>query len=392
MIGPSEAIETLGPADRQEALDHLDLVFSTKRSPHDFARMLPHCYQPENMRDHYVIRRDGRIAAMLGLFRRPWHVGGDQLEVVGIGGVSTHRRYRGQGLMRALMEHVVGVMQAQSTPLSWLAGHRLRYARYGYESSGVDLRGLLRTADVAGHALCDAVEGASFTPLLAGDDAALDVLHALHEARPARHPRPRAQLFDYLRAWHHEPWVARTPDGAVLGALSVHPAHRTIPEVLAADAVTAIDLACAWVRHTGVDHEIYLPPRAPAVAHALCRVAGGDVRPRPSGNWRVFDWPRVLRALLTERLAHGPVLPGSVTMAVGDLAWRVTCDGSGFEVEEAEASGADLSLDALTATRVWFGPLRPSASVAMHGVAREAVLALDQWCPLPLTWSQMDQV
>lgn len=377
-------IERLGPEDREAVLDHLDFAFGEVR-PHDLERALPHCYRPENMAQHLAVRENGQIRALLGVFERPWQVGEHRLEVSGIGGVSTHRRARGQGLMAALMEHAVADMERAGVHLGWLQGHRRRYARFGFERAGVHVKVRLRTGDVAGHPARDV----RFEPLEAGD-ARLGALWDIHEGWPVRHLRPPARFHDYLRAWQSDPWVALDGQGGVLGWISHQPQARVLHEVGARDAATRIDLACAWVRQRGADHRWLPTAEDPELVRGLSRIAGGDARIEPSGNWRVFAWKPVLEAVLALRARGAPVVPGVVAWSVaGGPALRVESDGVAFAVEEQRGAAKGPVLDALTATRTWFGPLRPSLVTPLRP---EVARLLDAWCPLPLVWAVSDGV
>ena len=380
------SIETLNPGERQLALDHLDLVFGAHSGdPTDFSRQLPHCYGPESMEHQYVIREQGRILALVGLFQRDWVIAGRTLRMVGVGGVSTHRAARNQGLMRKLMHHCVGVMRDQGAHLSWLQGHRLRYAWFGYELCGTLLHSRLRTGEVRGRAPC----GAQFAPLLATDNAALDAAWALHEARSTRHLRPRADLHDYLRSWHTDPYVARSADGEFLGYLVHHPYSNSLMEVGASSPAQVVDLACDWVRHRNEDHVVYAAVGDPALSRELASVTGGNTRLIASGNWQVFDWPVVLEALCAERARTGPLVPGVLTLGIEEgPRLRISSDGAAFEVTPT-TQAPDLSLTQLTAMRMLFGPLRPSEVVELPPSIQAFA---DQWCPLPLTWAKLDGV
>lgn len=377
-------IETLEPDDLDDVLDHLDLVFSTEASPHHFAQQLPHGYRPENMRQHYVIRERGRIRSLVGLFERNWQVGGVTLPLVGVGGVSTHRSARGRGHMQALMRHCISEMEARGTALSWLQGDRLRYAWFGYELCGSQLRVSLRPGEVRAHPPTDL----SFVRLVAGSPW-MDDVAALHEARRVRHPRVRSDAHDYLRSWHCEPWVALDPQGAFAGYLVHQPQAQAIHELGAASPDRVMDLACAWIRDRGVGHVLLLEPD-PGIARRLAALTGGHAFLEASGNWKVFQWIPVLRALLTERAEAGPVAPGSVVVEVtGEAAFRIDSDGDRFQLTDAPASKADVIWNPLTTMRVLFGPLRPSLAVELPPRLQ---LLLDQWCPLPLTWAKQDGV
>lgn len=95
----------LSASDFEEALDFLDLVFSTAYAPTRFGNMLPLLYQPtdEDMQHNFAIREHGRIRAIVGMFPSQIQVGSKILHLEGIGGVSSHPNDRGKGWMKQLM-------------------------------------------------------------------------------------------------------------------------------------------------------------------------------------------------------------------------------------------------------------------------------------------------
>ena len=59
-----EEIVRLTPADYEQAVDFLDLVFSQAKKPHHFEKMLPRLALPDAMTHHFALKRDGRIRAL----------------------------------------------------------------------------------------------------------------------------------------------------------------------------------------------------------------------------------------------------------------------------------------------------------------------------------------
>ena len=75
--------------------------------PTDFPNLLPKLYQAtdELMSCHHAIVQKGRTRAVVGMYPVSWQIGCTTLRMAGIGGVSTHPRCRGEGLMQRLMTH-----------------------------------------------------------------------------------------------------------------------------------------------------------------------------------------------------------------------------------------------------------------------------------------------
>jgi GNAT superfamily N-acetyltransferase len=377
-------IVQLEPRDHDEAVDFLNLIFG-ESGPHDFERMLPLCYRPEDMHHNWAIREEGRIRAIVGMFPRAWQVGEHALRVAGIGGVSTHRRVRGRGHMRALMERCLQQVVEEDFDLSWLAGRRLRYARYGYEVCGLSFRARLSAGELP--------DGPPDEPSLALEPLEpqrhdrLEACWALHEARPLRHLRPREDLYGYLTAWQGQPFVALDQDGSVAGYLVSSPDRKELIELVAREGM-ALRVLRAWLAQAGRAVLLRHPPLPAAQIREIGTVASAQGA-HDTGNWRIFRWERVLAALLSVRPAMGPVLPGLCVLGIeGWGALRIACDGRAFVSEPRPLSEATLRCAPAVAMRLLFGPVRPSAVLDLPADAA----VLDQWCPLPLYWAHQDSV
>ncbi|HBP38977.1 MAG TPA: hypothetical protein DD640_09625, partial [Clostridiales bacterium] len=173
-------VERLGPADFDEAMDLLNLVFSMSSRPHDFARILPKIYRPDelSMRANLAIRREGKIRAIVGLFPMDLSVGGQILKSGGIGGVATHPRETGSGMMKQLMNTALAEMKAGGFALSVLGGQRQRYGYYGYEKAGSSLHFDLSKTNIR-HFYRDRPEpDYRFMPIGSADQAALDLMRS----------------------------------------------------------------------------------------------------------------------------------------------------------------------------------------------------------------------
>ncbi len=371
--------------DFDEAMDFLNLVFSMSARPHDFARMLPVLYRPtdEHMGCNRVVRANGRIRALVGVFPMTWSVGGATLRVAGIGGVAVHPAERGRGHMKALMTRAVEDIRAEGYPVSWLGGQRQRYQHFGYEIAGTGLQVSLNRRN-----LKDLPESPSidFERLDPTDTAAVHAAHGFQDRCPSHTVRNDAGFALRCVSWQHEPWVARTAKGRVLGYLVASPDGHFVAEAGAADDDTRFGLVCAWVQSHG-HATVELSPYEPGLVSLFAALADG-LTVRPCGNWLITDWPAVVNAMLRSLAAATALPDGHVVIEVagsGRLALSVKNRAASCEPTKARA---DLTVPPLTATRLLFGPLRPS--LVMPLPARAAIL--DAWCPLPLAWATQDGV
>ena len=234
----------LRKAEFVEAVDLINYVFSQTYGPHDFEKMLPKLYRPEPalVRCHWGVREGGALVALAGSYPLVWQVGATALRVAGIGAVATHPRYRGRGLMRAVVGHCVAEAREAGCHLSWLDGLGHRYRHFGYERAGAEISFQLTERDFAGARV--AADGIRFRRLREGD-ALLEQAARLHAGQRVHWRRPPAELARICASWGGALYGAL--DGEELAACLVAGRERsTVTELVAVDAATAGRVAAAW--------------------------------------------------------------------------------------------------------------------------------------------------
>ncbi|GAB4188609.1 MAG: hypothetical protein Kow00105_03180 [Phycisphaeraceae bacterium] len=384
----STTIIRLEAGDFDEAMTFLNQVFGEHR-PHDFANMLPSIYQPtdESMRCNYAVRDGGRLGAIVGVFPIRWQVGRQVLRIAGVGGVSVHPDSRGKGYMKLLMNHAIGEMRREGYDLSYLGGRRQRYAYFGYEVAGTVSR-LHFNHDNIRHGLKNAtVPDISLQPLTS-PESHNSVLKALHDMQPARCERPPQTFHHYLASWHCHPMVAMDNRGQVVGYVACQPNDATVNEFMVQDADSACAVLKAWMQEQTSSVSVLMPPYGSEMLRRLNSLAETLVL-EPCGNWQVFNWAKVVDALLGLRHAFTPLYLGRVVLRITDVGQsiKMVVDASGSHCRPTD-DPPDLELDALTATKVLFGPGSPETVTQIPAGAS----LLTAWCPLPLYISTQDKV
>ena len=386
----SDRIAPLSAADFDEAMEVMNLAFG-KSPPADFASILPKLYRPDDslMACLWALRRDGRIRAVVGIHPLTWKVGAATLPVAGIGGVSTHPEFRGQGMMQRLMTHCVGVMKEGGYPLSVLGGQRQRYGYFGYERCGVEVELRLNKSNIR-HCF-GTPSKIRFEPLDRGQAERMEAARRLHDALPVRAERSPQDFHTVLRSWLAVPYAA-LEEGEMAGYVAAGMEENDLPEVVGRDGATAFEIARAWVEQGDAESlTLAVGPLAGRFLHRLGEVCEASAL-RGSGNWQVFDWPRVISALLGAKAAAAPsgapLADGRVTLGIGGYgAVAISAAGGEVSCDRVEETPA-ISCDPHLAHRLLFGPLAPSQSLPLPKVAE----ALESWCPLPLFWPRQDAV
>ena len=207
----SNEIIQLRADDFEETIDFLNLVFGM-REPDGFEKFLPVRYRAtdEDMAHNFAVKRNGRIRAIVGLFPSVWQFGDVCFRVAGIGGVSTHPKSRGEGLMHKLMTHCLDEIGRQGYHVSRLGGQRQRYAKYGYEKCGMQYSFTLARANFKYDG--ESERTVQFEPLMHNDDALIRQAKALHDAQPIYCYRSLVDFQAYGLHWYHVPHVALDPE------------------------------------------------------------------------------------------------------------------------------------------------------------------------------------
>ncbi len=384
----SNDIIRLEANDFDEAMSFLNMVFG-EHGPHDFANMLPSIYQPtdEWMRCNYAIRDGDRLGAIVGVFPIDWRVGGVKLKIAGVGGVSVHPESRGKGYMKKLMCHAVEEMRREGYDLSYLGGRRQRYAYFGYEVGGVGYRVSFNKDNIRHTFDKYHIQGMRFTKVW-DDDQTRQAIKCLHDRQPQYCERSVEQFHHYIESWHCNAYLARDSDGPVVGYIARHPKEPVINEFVALNE----DIACRMI-HKLFDEEgesmtIMLHPPAGKILRRLNSFSE-TTRIQPGGNWQVFNWAKVLDALLKSKHNAEPLPDGEAVLAIeGEKdAIQINVDGDQARCEATDQA-PDLSLSRLQAVQALFGPGPPATVIKLPGSAS----LLSAWCPLPLGISIQDHV
>ena len=370
--------------DFEEAIDLINYVFSQAHEPRDFERRLPKLYRPteELMRCVYGIRLRGRLVAVAGAYPLAWQIGATTLRVSGIGGVATHPRHRGSGLMSAVLSHCVAAARAAGSHLSWLDGLRRRYRHFGYERCGTEFGFRLAARDFTAAGV-DA--GGLRFRRLQEEDVLLPEAQRLHARQEVHWRRSPAEFLTICASWNAELYAALDGD-EFAGYLVAGRDPSRVVELVAVDAADATRLAAGWCATRGGRITVAASPWQTVAARSLGAVADRSEL-GCCGNWQVFNWPALVAAVLGER-ARGGTLPGGevVLEIAGAGRLRLWVDGTAGGCAET-GDPPQAVLDPVTAKRALFGPLPAHLAGSAPLPA-----TLESWCPLPLYIPAADRV
>jgi len=348
----------LKASDFDEALDFLNLVFSRAYAPTCFEKMLPLIYRPtdEHMRCNFAVRENGRIRAIVGLFPAQVQAGDTVLALGGIGGVSSHPNDRGKGWMRQLMNRCIEEMQHTTVDLSFLTGLRQRYQYFGYEKAGSLVEHTVSKTNLSHSLEQSETATVRFAPLVATDIEYISKAKALYDRQPVRCIRPASDFYLYLLSMNAEPWVALSPAGGMVGYLVHDPNQSRITEIFAeSDAAFAGMIRCWVAQQNTAESSVILSLWQGNHTRYLGGLAE-ESRLTDNGNWRIFNWEKVINALLVIKQTDRFLRDGSLSIGIKEYGTIHICIRNG-QIECAKtALPPDFEWEPSIAARVLFGP------------------------------------
>lgn len=387
----TDSIIKLTSTDFDEAIAHLSLVFSDP----NFAELVPALYEPtdRHMSCNLALRRNGRIAAIVGVFPIDWVVGDTRLKLAGIGGVSVHPDFRGQGFMRLLMDAAMAEIDEAGYHAACLGGNRRRYGHWGFEKAGVEAAFVV-TANSLEHT-GQSTLAAGHGPFQIGPAAESDLpaMHALYRRRPIHCVRAAQSFPRHLRNWRREPLVLHASDNRVAGYACFDPQDASFVECCFENDSALRSFLEIHSETVGRPLRMFVPLIRDQQFVSLEALAD-DASLVESSNWRIYDWPAVLGALLRVKHAATPLAPGSCTIRVtapphlsrrasrGTGTFRISVDAQASCVPsddppDFETSGAHL-------LRALAGPLPLDLPRGASSLA--------PWRPLPLAIPMQDRI
>ena len=364
------------PADEENILDFINLVFSQSARPHHFDRLLPKVYaHPGYGPLHALAVADGRIRGAVALLPLEVSLAGNPLRCGYIGSVSVHEKARGEGHMKRLMAMQIESAKRQGMDFMALGGRRQRYGYYGFETVG----GLLVfsvNADNVRHALADADDSRiTLRPIENEQDPALSAIAELHSAQLFFCVRNRERLLDILRSWEAQPFAV-TDGASVLGYLVAQ--GDTLFEMVLDDWSNLPAVIKAWMRgrkRGSVMAPLWEKEEADAL-NAFCECCStGDTE-----MLKVLNWPRVLQAALNQKWVCQALAEGRRVLEIDGQRLAVTVDAEAGVTVEETVEEPDRTLDEKAAVSLFFTPY--AALTEMDPVLR-SWLPLTLYIPMP---------
>jgi hypothetical protein len=173
-----------------------------------------------------------------------------------------------------------------------------------------------------------------------------------------------------------------------VGYLVANDEGNDITELVAESDDVLMAMARGWTHRLGRSARFNFPGLPSRVLTELSEI-GEWFSFGHSGNWQIFNYAKVIDALLRLRHRAEPLPLGEVLIGVENephsLHIEVREGSAGCALRERPAA---QYFEPMRLSRVLFGPSPPSLVTHLEPGAR----ALHSWCPLPLSISYQDAV
>jgi len=212
--------------DKEDIIDFENYVFSHHQGHTDFIDIMPKIYSKDRKElsaEHYLVKQDGRIKALVANNIIEMSICGQRLKVGGIGSVSVHPYSRGEGFMKVLMQQAIAEAKEKGVDILLLGGIRQRYAYFGFENGGVNARFSLKKKNIEhGLAKVDA-SNVRFEELTKDKTEWISFANNLYSKRLVHALRSQEDFFDIVCSWDKKCMMVFIDNelvGYVVGALN----------------------------------------------------------------------------------------------------------------------------------------------------------------------------
>ena len=362
--------------DMEGLIDHINMIFSMLRVPHNFEEMLPKVYSKElRIDDMHVIAEDevGRLCACLGMLVFPLRVGKTMLRIGYLGSMAVHPRVRGQGTMGTLMQKQVERGIEMGLDMIVLGGQRQRYQRSGFETGGASYVYSISRSNVR-HALADTDASMISFGKMKQDE--VPKMLALYDSQIVAGARREDNFIATLKSYRREAWTVLA-NGQPAGYISASADGENLGEIVMQEAALILPALKAWMEMKGVKN-IH-------VSAALYDQALGELLApicesfslNPNIMIRVLKPETVLPAYMKLKGAIAPLADGTAVLGwEGGGNFRFTVCGEEISVEKTQEEATD-TLSLIDFHQLIFGFNRFAAPKIKAKIP-------ESWFPLPV--------
>lgn len=379
-------------ADKESLLDFINMVFSQSERPHDFIKILPKLYADgiDTMDSHYMVKEDGRIKAVVGVYETELAVGGRVLKLGQVGQVSVHPYARGAGYMKGIMQMAMEASRKKGLDALVLGGLRNRYEYFGFEPAELCLNYHFVRENVRHGCRDICIDGIQLHPVTHKEDAWLDCMFALYNRQTFKIIRSRERFYEILKSWESQVFAILI-DGSFMGYLCMNDARTYIMEMLLESPeifpkVLKLCFTQFGIEKMGCQCAVTDAAMADILAKYCerCTISTGN-------SWNIFNYENVIQGFMVLKNELTPLADGELFFKISDGGaendtYRLAVENNRISVEKLPENAVVAACSQLNKLESVTALFTQTGAYARPGKS----CAYKNWFPLPLYLNPMD--
>lgn len=363
--------------DYNKLIDFINYAFCDV----DFPTLLPKIYKghPELTDSHYAIYEDQDIKAVIGTFDIQLNAVSEQLNVCGIGTVSSHRYHRNQGYMQQLINNALEDMKQNAVDFSVLGGSRHRYEYFDYTPVGIAAKNDVSLYET-GHR--QVPTHYFFKQITHSEHMIISSMRNLHKQQPVF--ASRENFYETSLTWNSQLFaVFHKEDFA--GYIIANKDEKNISEIVLIDPNNFSEIVISFIRSQALDTvSILLQPFQQTEINQLNMIGDTNCHLANVTQLNVLNYKNTIRAFLILKAQLSPLVHGSFIINIEKHGrYKISYDGEIVSVLDT-TENYDVSFNHLEAMQYLF-----SVATFMQLTANPVA---QSWFPLPFCFPTADNV
>jgi len=325
-----------------------------------FARW-PHIFNAEDPgRNSLVIAMDGKVVSHTACIPQILKAGRNKIPIIGVSSVATFPEYRGHGLMGKLLDASNEKIRSSGAVLTYLWGDRIRYGRYGWESSGQEWFFTVTPKSLP------PVEGKNAASIKRFEGAREDVgrIAAVYDKHPYGMVRSPADHERILNREGWDTWLTTDKQGhtayMTLALGQTNPKEARVWEFDGVPDSLLLDLLRHVFKFYSLE-KLEIPSPFHHPANGLFFSISSAYIVQAKFMFGILNLSALLKAFLPEISRKSEGFKGKITLNMRDVGQKATLLFKGSKVVlEDKPSAGGISLSMRETTRLLFGPGSPS--------------------------------
>ncbi len=406
-------VRVSGEEDREKLIACANGAFGDSIPESGFPGLLPKLYGPEARvgGNHLIAEEDGTFLGIVLAEPMEYRILGERLRIAGVGTVSVDGQARGRGIMRLLMDETVKRLKGEKYAFAFLGGQRQRYAYWGFEGCGTEMRFSWNQANLKHGVQLPESERIELVPmgtssgegvgLKETDTGLTEAAWRMWQKEAVAVERDRERFFSILCSWQGKPYACMR-QGRFVGyvVLSREEGRDSagILELVLEEGVSVTALLRALADCLGILQGTLKPGYARQdMLRELEEICEGESL-GCGHRFLILDWCLVLRAMMALKQSSHPLEDGEAILRIRDGEgrtegiWIQVREGCLRVAEETERKPAATEEGGKEPVQVEF-----TASQAVRMLFRSTQVHYKEleglpgsWFPLPLYVGEQD--